>query len=124
MKKDDIKKRQTKENIESLGKVIEENKKIPKEIKEKINSRRFENIVFAVLILVYLFALNLGMTNIPTENYLTDLKVFSILLVFGTIILFEMAYKKDESRLWLHGIEVMVIRNIYSLSDLFIFDIL
>lgn len=105
MKKENIK---TNDNIEKLSKVLEEKKKIPKSIKEKINSKRFENIIFGVVIIVYLFALNLGMSNIPTENYLMDLKVFSVFLLIVTIFLFEVAYKKDISDYWFHGVEIMV----------------
>ena len=104
MKKENIK---TNDNIEKLGKVLEEKKKIPKNIKEKINSKRFENIAFGAVIIIYFFALNLGMSNIPTENYLTDLKVFSVFLLIITIFLFEKAYKKDISDCWLHGTEIM-----------------
>ncbi len=106
MKKENAK---TKGNIENLSKVIEEKKKIPQKIKEQISSKRFENIIFAVVMIVYLIALNLGMANIPTENYLVDLKVFSVMLLCISIILFELAYKKDVGDLWLHAIEIMII---------------
>ena len=106
MKKDDIK---TKENIEKLEKVIEEKKSIPKEIKEKISANTFQNIIFAIIVFVYLGALNMGMINIPTENYLMDLKVFSMLLLIITIITLEFAYKKDKTNLWLHSVELMML---------------
>lgn len=104
-----MKKQETRENIEKLEKVIEDKKRLPKEIKERIGSKVFENIIFALIILAYLCALNLGMQNIPTENYLMDLKVFSVALLITTIILFELAYKKDVASLWFHAIEVMAI---------------
>lgn len=119
MKKNDIK---TKENIENLSKVIESKKKIPKEIKDKIISKIFENIIFAIIIIIYLGALNLGMINIPTENYLVDLKVFSITLLIITIILFELAYKKDISSLWMHGIEIMVVA-IFTTYSIYMYSI-
>lgn len=78
MKKEDIKR---KDNIEKLSKVVEENKKIPKKIKEKISSKIFENLIYSAIIIVYLGALNLGISNIPTENYIVDLKVFSAILL-------------------------------------------
>ena len=106
MKKENIK---AKENIENISIVIEEKKKIPKNIKDKISAKILENIIFSIVVTIYLSGLNLGMSNIPTENYLIDLKVFSMILLISTIILFEIAYKKDKSGLWLHGIEVMVI---------------
>lgn len=104
-----MKKENKKKNIEKISKVIEEKKIIPKEIKEKISSKIFENIIYVALILLYLGALNIGMSNIPTENYITDLRVFSMLLLVLTIIMFELAYKKDKGELWIHGIELMVV---------------
>lgn len=119
MKKENTK---AKENIENLSKVIEEKKKIPKAVKEKINSKRFENIIFAVVILIYLGALNLGMQNIPTDNFLMDLKVFGVILLVGAIILFEVAYKKDISTFWMHGIEVMVM-SIFTTYLIYLYSI-
>lgn len=104
-----MKKENKKNNIEKLSKVIEEKKKIPKEIKEKMNSKMFENIIFVAVILVYLGALNLGMANIPTDNYIMDLKVFSMMLLVVTIVTFEIAYKKDKGDIWLHGVEIMLV---------------
>ena len=101
--------RKRKDNIEKLTKEVEEKKKIPKEVKEKINARVFENMIIAAIIMVYLVSLNFGMTNIPTDTYRTDLKVFSILLLIITIMIFEWGYKKDNESIWLHGVEVMVL---------------
>ncbi len=101
--------RKRKDNIEKLTKEVETKKKIPKDVKEKINARVFENMIIAAIIMVYLVSLNFGMTNIPTDTYRTDLKVFSILLLIITIMIFEWGYKKDNESIWLHGVEVMVL---------------
>ena len=63
-------KREQKKNIENIEKLIQEKKKIPKNVKDKINARVFENMVFAAIILVYIVALNIGMENIPTDTYI------------------------------------------------------
>jgi len=78
MKNKDKETAKRKENIE---KILAEKIKVPKEIKDKINTKVFVNIVLAVVIMVYLGALSLGMQNIPTENYIMDLKVFGIMLL-------------------------------------------
>ncbi len=117
-------KREQKKNIENIEKLIQEKKKIPKNVKDKINARVFENMVFAAIILVYIVALNIGMGNIPTDTYIMDLKVFSILLLVVSIIIFELGYKKDNALLWLHGVEVLVIRNFYIIFNLFLFNVL
>ncbi len=102
-------KREQKKNIEKLEQVIEEKKKIPKSVKEKINGKLFENLIIVSIIMVYLVALNLGMTNIPTDTYIVDLKVFSIMLLVATIVIFEIGYKKDDGEIWLHGVEAMTV---------------
>lgn len=115
-------KREQKRNIEQLEKVIEEKKKLPKSIKEKINSKIFENTVIAAIIIIYLAALNIGMNNIQTDMYLMDLKVFSIMLLITTILLFEYGYKKDNGELWLHGVEIMMIA-IFTLYLIYLYSI-
>lgn len=84
-----------KENIE---KMIAEKNKLPKEVKDKINSKVFVNVVFAVVIMVYLGALNLGMGNIPTDNYLTDLKVFGMLILVRNDNCFRNCVQKGKGR--------------------------
>ncbi|MCI9365270.1 MAG: hypothetical protein HFJ54_01195 [Clostridia bacterium] len=121
MRRDERKK---KDNLEKLEKEIEAKKKLPKEVKEKINSKVFENVVILVIIMVYFVALNLGMNNIPTENYIMDLKVFSIMLLVITIMTFEFGYKKDDGGIWLHGVEIMAIRSVYIILNRTIFYIL
>jgi len=91
-------KREQKKNIENLEKVIEEKKKMPKEVKNKIHLKLYENLAILGFIVVYLTSLYFGMTNIPTDMYLTDLRVFSIILMIVTIIVFEYGYKKDKRR--------------------------
>ena len=76
-----MKKQSVQTKKENIEKMIAEKNKLPKEIREKINTKVFANIVFAVITMVYLGALNLGMENIPTDNYLMDLKVFGMLIL-------------------------------------------
>lgn len=114
-------KREQKKNIEKLEKVIEEKKKLPKEVKEKINSKAFENIAIAAIIVVYLAALYFGMTNIPTEIYMIILKSISIVLLIGTIVIFEIGYRKDNGEIWLHGVETMIV-GVFSLYLIYLYS--
>lgn len=102
-------KREQKKNIEKLGKELEEKKKLPKEIREKINSKVFINMAILALIIIYFAALNFLMGNIPTELYINSLQVLSIMLLIITLIVFEYGYKKDDGEIWMHGVEVMII---------------
>ena len=62
------------------------------------------------------------MRNIPTENYIMDLKVFGMSLLILTIIIFEFAYKKDKGELWIHGIEIMTIA-IFTIYLIYLYSI-
>ena len=115
-------KREQKKNIENFEKLIEEKKKIPKNVTEKINSKAFENIAFAAIIIVYLAALYFGMINIPTDVYITILKILSIILLITTIITYEIGYKKDNGEVWLHGVEIMIIA-IFTLYLIYLYSI-
>ena len=63
----------------------------------------------AIVVIVYFMFINLGFNNIEESTYLTDLKVFSMITIGITIILFEKAYKKDSGELTISGIEMLII---------------
>ena len=51
----------------------------------------------------------MGYDNIAEANYITDLKVFSIISIAITICIFEYAYKKDSGELAITGIEILLV---------------
>lgn len=101
--------KQKRENIEKITEVIENKKKIPKEELGKINNKVFENIAFAIGIMLYMYFIILGSININTASFITDLKVFSFLTLFLSIILFEKSFKRTDKKLCIHGIEILVL---------------
>ena len=117
-------KREQKKNIENFEKVIEEKKKLPKSERDKINAKAFENLIIIAIIIIYLISLYFGMTNSPTDMYITDLRVFSIMLLMTTIIILEYAYKKDKRRsldTWNRSYDYC---NTYFISYIYVFTIL
>lgn len=97
------------ENVE-IEKIKETIKKeIPEEEVKKINKSIFQNILIALLIIVYFIFLNLGFKNIKTDVYVTDLKVFSMCILLTAIALIENAYKKERGDLAIYGIEMIVL---------------
>lgn len=97
------------EKLETIEKEINKQTKIPNEKKKKINKKIFQNIVMAIGIIIYFIFINLGFSNIEKNTYLTDLKVFSVVTIGITIILFEKAYKKDSGEITICGIEMLII---------------
>ena len=101
-------------NLEKLEKIEEEIKKqttIPEEKKDKINKRVFQNIMIAIGIVIYFTFINLGFYNIAPAKFLIDVQAFSMLSIGITIVIYEVAYKKDSGKLAIYGIEIVIFFN-------------
>lgn len=98
-----------KEKLEKIEKEIKKQTTIPDEKKIKMNKRVFKNIMIAIVIVLYFTFINLGYYNIEPLKFLVDLQVFSILTIGITIILFEIAYKKDSGEITIYGIESLML---------------
>ena len=101
-------------------KQLEEKKKLPKEIKDKILNQTCDCIISAIIVYVYFIFLKLGAKNIHQNIYLVDLKVFSMSLAILSIIFFEHAYNKKSAKSLYRGIEVLGIAIITLLLQYFI----
>ncbi len=88
---------------------IANKRKLPKEDKKRIIKEIWINMLVACVMSLFLTFLNLGFKNIEGERFVTDLKVFSIILILITIFLFEKAYKKDSGIEALYGVECFVL---------------
>lgn len=100
---------QQEEKLKSLEKEIIDKKKLPQEEENKINSKIFENMIIADILMAFFYLISLGSLNIETPIFMTDLKVFSIGLIVLTVVLFEISYRKENGNLCIHGIECLVV---------------
>lgn len=110
------------ENVKKIEKEMLNKKCIPIEEENKLNKKVFENLIIAILIMIFLYFVGLGSLNIESSIFLIDLKVFSITLIIFTIILFEYSYRKENTNICIHGIEtfflsvvILVFTCIYTL---------
>ena len=103
-------KSELKENeIKNLGQKIKEINKIPDEDMGKIYKNMFISVfTCAVVMFVFIFIL-IGQNNIPLENYIVDLKFFSIIAIAITICIFEYGYKMDSGFVALIGTESLIV---------------
>ena len=115
-------KREQKKNIENLKKEIEEKKKIPIDVKKKINFNAIKNLAILSIIIVYLIVLYFGMNRIQTDIYLMSLRILSGILLLTAIIIFEFGYKKDNEEIWLHGLEILIV-SFFSLYGIYFYSI-
>lgn len=90
-------------------KQIQQKRKIPIEIKNKIMSQICECVVSAIIVYVYFIFLNLGMKNIHKDIYITDLKVFGMSFAILAVIFFEKAYNNKDGKILCRGIEILII---------------
>lgn len=120
--KEEIAKRKQPVKIDEkqMAQKLEQAQIMPKEKKKGIYKRTFENILVAVIVILYFLMMILGYINIPEEAYIKDLKVFSLATIAITIVLFEIAYNKDSGKIAIHGIETLLL-SILTLVSMYIY---
>lgn len=75
--------------------------------KEKAKLRIIMNFVGIFVVMMYGAGLTLGYTYIENLSQYTEILSMALLLI--GIVIFEIAYKKDESIIWVHGLEVTIL---------------
>ena len=80
---------------------MEENNKI---IRKKI----FDNLLVAVAIMVFFIVINFAYIKLEQSLLLNIIKLSSLMVLFLSIGIFEIAYNKDSGRIALYGIEVLL----------------
>ena len=78
---------------------------------KKINDKVFENIIIAVAIMLYFIIINFSYYRLDTNNLIMMLKIASIIILLFSIIIFEIAYKKDNGKIAIYGIEILVLAS-------------
>ena len=76
---------------------------------EKANNKIFRNILYAILIMLYFVGTYIAYIKLPEEIFSRILQLVTMILLVITIIVFEIAYKKDSGLLALNGIEALII---------------
>ena len=72
---------------------IEEKRKLPKNLKDKISTKIFQDLIVAVIIMAYFCTVNI--TYYKLENYKFEeyMKYFALAIILFTVISFEIAYR-------------------------------
>ncbi len=84
---------------------MEEEKENNKIIRKKI----FENLIIAIAMMIYFIIINFSYLRMDENILLQGIKVASIVILIFSIIIFEVAYRKDSGRIAINGIEVLVL---------------
>ncbi len=86
-----------------------------KEVNEKYLKEIYLNVLKAIIVVLYFFILNLAFENIKLEYLEIGIKIFTMIFLFIAIYIFEKSYKKDDEKLALQGIEILVLST-YTLT--------
>ena len=97
------------ETIEKIENEITKKTTMPDDLKHKIRKAIFINIILGIGIIVYFAFLVLGSIDSVKATRDTYFKIFSMVLLFVSIALFEIAYKRDSGKLAINGIELLVV---------------
>lgn len=96
------------DKIEKATEEIANQRKLPEEIKARLNDYTFMNLVISIALMVYMMAINIIYLNEDIEFFSTSIKIFAIWLIIIDIIVFEIAYRKDNAKIWIHGFELLI----------------
>jgi len=95
------------EEIEKQYKLLPENKK-------QIIKKVIMNYLMAILIMAYFLLLIIGNRMLSKDIFVLGSKIADFVLLIITVVILEIAYKKDSGRITIFGIELLAI-SIFSL---------
>lgn len=104
-----------KKQLEILEK-INEDRKLSKEIKEKITKKVLKNFIFATIILLFFIILKVIAIYTEKQIAIVIYKILSAVLLTITLVLFEVAYKKDNDSIAITSIEMFFLSVITLLT--------
>lgn len=84
---------------------MEEEKENNKLIRKKI----FENLIIAIAMMIYFIIINFSYIRVDENLLLHGIKIASLVILFISIVTFEIAYNKDSGSIAINGIEVLVL---------------
>lgn len=88
----------------------------------KIAGKIWGNIIIAVILMLYFITLNITYNKINLGEMIIVLKIAAMIIMTMAIIIFEIAYKKDNGIIAITGIEILVIA-LHTLSIMHIVEV-
>jgi len=104
------------DNQELLVKTLENRKKLPKKIKKNMFFSVLFNVLIAICMVIFTVVINVSFVKLSKEDFSNYIKVIQIVVALITIVLFEVAYRKDTMKIGMYGIEFFG----YSIAVLFV----
>lgn len=99
----------TEKEIEMGANAIATKVKLPKEQKEKIYAKLVKEFWMAIAIFIYFIFVNVSYGKLEDNMYINCLKACAGILICSTIVMLEIAYRKDSGVIALHSVEILVL---------------
>lgn len=96
------------EKAKLMQEEIEEKRKLPKDLKLEIYKNIFFNIIVAIIIVIYLCSINILFYKLVDTDFEQKMKFFALGIIIVTVVVFEIAYRKDSGKLCIIGIELFI----------------
>lgn len=91
-----------------VAKEIEEKRKLPKSVKDGIDKTFFYNNLMAIFMMLYFIIINLSYIYLNEGAFERAMKYMAMIMITVTVVLFEFAYRKDNLKIALAGIELLI----------------
>lgn len=88
--------------------IIDEKRKLPEDLKGKLDNYTFINLMISIALMIYMLAINVLYLNESIQIFATSIKVFAMLLIIIDVAIFEIGYRKDSIKIWIHGFELLI----------------
>lgn len=107
-------------NILKKMEKIEEKRKLPDEVKKKIKDRAISNWAICISAIILVLTFKISANFLPKQA--TDLiyNVCAIAILVFSLIVLEIAYKKDSGKWAICGIEILIL-SVFALFSPYIF---
>lgn len=85
---------------------IEEKRKLPEKIKDNISTNIFQDLLVAIIIMLYFCVINFSYYNFENTVFEENMKYFALGIIVLTVIMFEISYRKNSVKLLIIGLEL------------------
>ena len=96
------------DKAELMRKEIENKRKLPEELKKEIKKSIFHNLLIAIIIILYLCTINILFYKLENNVFEQQMKFFALGIICITVIVFEVAYRKQSKRTAMIAIELLL----------------
>ena len=80
-----------------------------KTLRKNFLKKIYLNVLKAIIVVVYFLVMNLACENMETQYFERGVQLCTMIFLFISIFIFELAYRKDEDDLAIQGIEILIL---------------